>query len=551
MFVVFNILVIALVLLIAYWWANQGLFSAILHLACVVVAGAIAFAAWEPLTLGLLLRGTMFDDYAWGTALIGVFALSLLVLRVIMDKVAPGNVALPQWLNLGLGFPVGAASGILTIGIFIIGMGFIQSARDIMGFTGMVRTRGESITHENSLWVPVHRLTGEFYSFVSAGSLYPTFNNTPLRQYNPDIHYQAASLVRDSAPVKNIEGRGKLSLRPADAQVQDFLWDPQAGRYLVKVRFLSGARDFGEQLTLSSAQIRLIGSARDFDKPKVVFPDQWTQHDGLHRFDDPTHYITSEPGQSEATVLIEFPAAGFANVHPRFLQIRNTRYRLPAPQETSLATARSGAADSGERTTIDRSAPNIQDSVRLSNDINPVIASTNQKPGGIHVNEERFITGGQGEFANRGERPSRSLMIQGIFEPAGTKIVQVDISRESRATIYGMIGDSAGPNAKIVLVDAQGRTYQPVGYIHQKPGNITEIKVDFQRYLSTMRDLPSLPTAGGQTLRLLFSVTEGATVAGLKVGDITVGICNLVVADQRRTPPPASEPTPTAGSRPE
>jgi hypothetical protein len=551
MFTVFNILIIAIVLLIAYWWANQGLFSAILHLVCVIVAGAIALAVWEPLTVGLLLRGSFFDDFAWGAALIGVFAVTLLVLRVVMDKLVPGNVALPQWMNLGVGFAVGGASGILTIGIFIIGIGFIQSSHQIMGFKGMARGRGGAIEHENKLWLPVHRMTGEFYSFISAGSLYPTFNNTPLRQYNPDLHYQA-TLVRDSAPVKNIEGRGKLTLRPNEARIEEFIWDPQTTRYVLKVRFLSGARDFGEQLTLSGAQIRLIGSAREFAKPKVVFPDQWTQYDGLHRFDDRSHYITSQPAQSEATVLIEFPGSAFGNVHPRFVQIRNTRYRLPAPREGVVSEARSTPIATGERATIDVSAPDIQSFLQISNNINPVVASTNQKPAGIQVNDDKFITGGEGEFAtSTGDRPSRSLIIQGIYEPDGTRIVQVDISRESSATPFGMPVEHAGQDAKILLVDSAGRTYRPIGFIHSKPGNFTTIKVDFQRYLPTMRDLPSLPTAGGQPLRLLFCVTEGATVAGLKLGEVTIGTCSLLVTPNRQSAPPPPPSSPTAGSKPD
>ncbi len=40
----FNLLIFAMVGLIGYWWANQGVFSGLLHLLCVVVAGAIAFA---------------------------------------------------------------------------------------------------------------------------------------------------------------------------------------------------------------------------------------------------------------------------------------------------------------------------------------------------------------------------------------------------------------------------------------------------------------------------------------------------------------------------
>ena len=57
MIYVFNIAVILMVGLIAYWWGNQGLLSAILHLVCVVIAGAVAFAVWEPITVSFLLRG--------------------------------------------------------------------------------------------------------------------------------------------------------------------------------------------------------------------------------------------------------------------------------------------------------------------------------------------------------------------------------------------------------------------------------------------------------------------------------------------------------------
>lgn len=40
----FNIIVVAFILLIAYWWANQGLFSALMHCICVIIAGGLAFA---------------------------------------------------------------------------------------------------------------------------------------------------------------------------------------------------------------------------------------------------------------------------------------------------------------------------------------------------------------------------------------------------------------------------------------------------------------------------------------------------------------------------
>jgi hypothetical protein len=47
---ILNIIVIAFAALIAYWWATQGLFSAVLHLVCVTAAGVLAFATWDPAT---------------------------------------------------------------------------------------------------------------------------------------------------------------------------------------------------------------------------------------------------------------------------------------------------------------------------------------------------------------------------------------------------------------------------------------------------------------------------------------------------------------------
>src|SRR5690606_9366731 len=127
MFIGFNILLIALVLLIGYWWANQGLFSALLHLLCVIAAGAIALALWEPVTVRWVLRGGGFDPYAWGVVLVGLFIVTLLILRITTDRLIRANVDLPHWANLTFGFPVGVAAGVLTIGIYMLGAGFIQS----------------------------------------------------------------------------------------------------------------------------------------------------------------------------------------------------------------------------------------------------------------------------------------------------------------------------------------------------------------------------------------------------------------------------------------
>ena len=51
-----NFFVLAFVLFMAYWWGNQGFFSAVLHTAAVIIAGSLAFATWELWTYGVFMK---------------------------------------------------------------------------------------------------------------------------------------------------------------------------------------------------------------------------------------------------------------------------------------------------------------------------------------------------------------------------------------------------------------------------------------------------------------------------------------------------------------
>ena len=94
----FNVIIIGIVLLIGYWWANQGLLSSLLHLTCVIVAGAITIAVWEPITLAIL-SGGWFDNYAWGAIFLACFAVFLGLARSISDQAVKANIFLPPWLK--------------------------------------------------------------------------------------------------------------------------------------------------------------------------------------------------------------------------------------------------------------------------------------------------------------------------------------------------------------------------------------------------------------------------------------------------------------------
>ena len=538
MITAFNLIILALVALIGYWWATQGVFSGLLHLLCVIVAGAIAFAFWEPVTVGLLLRGLPFDNFAWGVSLIGLFVVPLFILRLATNKLVPANVDLPRWANLTFGFPIGVASGVLTMGMILLGTGFIQSQRDIFGYTGTVRNPDKlaQITHVGpSLWLPVHQLTSEFYSWLSVTSL---STGRPLRHNYPDLYKVSGSEFRDSF----LNGLGQVTISPNAVTIRGVTICPDLNRCAVRVSFTAEARDFGTQLTLSSAQVRLVSKADDQSRPYVAHPQAWSQptKDGstaVYPFDDIPNYATTVPGQETATMEFYFEFPG--TLVPFFIQIKGTRFNLRQFDVVSGAQWQAQLGSVGTTVSVTSAPPPVftgggqlttGTDIQISYSIRPISASKNQLPGTIRVNSDGFITDGYGEFKPGGTRPARKLRLKGIVESEGTRIVQLTVRRGSPADIFNpALRQQAGNNATPMLVDSLGRTYRPIGYLYDR-GDSVDLSFSPRRPVRTVADLPQLSQSGGRKLILIFSVTEGVQLVGLRLGDIPIASCNLTVA---------------------
>ena len=176
MSIILNLLIIGLVLLIAYWWSQQGFFGSLLHLLAVIVAGALALAFWEPIAIDVLLTGGTFDGYAMGVTLAGLFAIFLGILRGVSDSIIKANININHSTDLVLGGILGLFSGILTIGFTLVALGFFHGPHDLMGYQGYGRERGRPgvMTQMGpTLWMPVDRWTNRFYDWLSVSTLYP------------------------------------------------------------------------------------------------------------------------------------------------------------------------------------------------------------------------------------------------------------------------------------------------------------------------------------------------------------------------------------------
>ncbi len=544
MFTILNIGLILIMLLIAYWWANQGLFSALLHLFCVIAAGAIALAFWEPLTVNLLLRGTWFDDHAWGVSLVGLFAITLFGLRLAFDRLAPGNVDLPHWANMTFGGVIGAGAAVLTVGILIIGAGHVQADRDIMDFRGVARERGGQITTINNLWVPAHQVTSEFYEFLSAGSLR---TNTPLRQYNPKL-YQQATLIRDSYTSGGLLA-GRVGLNPEAVSIEAFEVLDEGGadgqRYAVMLQFDRAAFDGGQQLVISQSQVRLIGIPTDRNaEPSVGFPDRWSQETDTgarsYEFDDPSHYITSVAGRESADVRIEFPIGrgeGQFRERPSFsrfyIQVKGVRFELPAPETVTsgvFATNRATLGTERERVVVEQVEGAVtiaDDEIHLRNNIRNFNIRTAQLGMAMDVIDD-YMVQGRAQVRRGGERVPRELRVDGIHEMEGTRIVQLDVSRGTTADLYGPARARVDEDAVPFLVDRNGNRYRPIGYVYNDTETI-EVLLNPQRGAGTLSDLPDLPSAGDHTLKLVFRITEGVELTQFQFDSTLVANVDLVV----------------------
>ena len=523
---ILSILIIIVIALAAFWWGNQGAFSGLLHMLCALVAGAVAFAAWEPLAYMLLNAGGLpkfIPQFAWGLGLAVPFILSFVILRVLCDSLIKSNLTLPKGAELGIGGVCGAVSGIVSTGICVIAFGHMQVPGDIMGFYGVKRDRGGQLKTRNSLLVPVHSITAGLYNTLSTGAFATA---KPLAEWSPELD-RNTTLFHDTVD----GGKGAVSMPTNAVKFTGDLHRVQAGptgeSLVVGLEFTSKAMDHGNRLTITNSQVRLVSNQGEVQHPEGWF-SQWgsAEGQGYFMYDADTNVASSEPGTSGATFHFAFPVkAGFA---PRFVQVKGVRIDLRGQEEAPISSTLAAyyAKSTGA---LAAAGPfeirDISRSVDVTKRFNDIRAGKNALPAGFTVNSDNEIVSGNGILQLGGKRPPRKLRIQGLAEISGARMVAINVSRGEPACLFD--AKPAGPDSVRLLTDPAA-TYSPVGYIFKDRRGL-QINLDPAGRFPTVDDLPALPSSGSQELTLLFYVTEGATVTGLKVGEQTIGTCLVPV----------------------
>ncbi len=375
----FTIFALAAVLVFTWVWVIRGFFSAFLHMLCVLAAGAIAFAAYEPVTLLLLSQapdrgiGTILRDTAHGIALGMTFAIALAILRAIVDKAVPHNLKFNDNVEyVGAGV-CGLATGIVTVGITLMSLGMMRFAAD-KPVQGLVFTqegggaRGSVVRNTSPFRPYVDEWTAKAYSWMSRGTL---ATGEPLAKWHPNFHEEG------SAMRTTFSNRARNASRPEEfkliqwyalgdidrggniGQLMMDRWQPGSQRVIgldgeeisngyvagVVVELDAQARELGggAKIVLGNAQIRMVAEQGDtgFTKafhPSAVISQADAQEPTLarFRFDADESFIASVGGGAKAIMAFEFALP--RTYRPIAIYIRGARIELDKEPETTFAT---------------------------------------------------------------------------------------------------------------------------------------------------------------------------------------------------------------------
>ncbi|HAU37286.1 MAG TPA: hypothetical protein DCX07_06165 [Phycisphaerales bacterium] len=125
------VLATILILAIAFFQVNQGLYSALIMTILTIACALLAFNYYEP--LAATLYGRM-PDYADGACLMVLFVIPLLIIRELFDRYLGGNVVMGVWADRIGGGVLGLVAGTVLVGVLLVAVQMFPFPAAILGY---------------------------------------------------------------------------------------------------------------------------------------------------------------------------------------------------------------------------------------------------------------------------------------------------------------------------------------------------------------------------------------------------------------------------------
>ncbi|MCL2329955.1 MAG: CvpA family protein [Phycisphaerae bacterium] len=129
----FSLFAAALILAITFYQGLLGLFSAAINCLLTILAAALAFGLYEDVYYNYLL--TSQPDEGRAIALVGIFVVSLAIMRVIVDLVIKDNMKFPIYADRIAGGVFGLFTALTIIGVLAAGIQMLPFDHQFLGFS--------------------------------------------------------------------------------------------------------------------------------------------------------------------------------------------------------------------------------------------------------------------------------------------------------------------------------------------------------------------------------------------------------------------------------
>ena len=534
MLVVLNgIIIIYLFAMFYFWGTVQGFFSALLHLVCVIAAGALALALWEPLTVGLLL--TRMGAMGWAVGLVGPFVLLLIVLRVVLDLVCKGNVLVHRVTDIVGGGVCGVLAGILSAGITLIGIGFLATGENFMGYQALVIDSAGHVTPnpDRQLWVAVDQQAAGFFRLVSGGALNP---GRPLSLYTPDFH-GVPGLVSQAAGMaltRHYDPNSSVTATPDCVSVTRALEVPAPFASLAQeltsaIGDTAGSKDGALFVVDTQWNVSADGGSRAYDEDQrlrvpasQVSLIAWDAVDQSAARDGFAHYPLAAVVEDDNGALVFWPLAkkeapagtlpkqtiGYVfylpqGQVPKFIQLRNIRVRLPEAKVADAAAIQAALGLAG----VAIEAPAVPGSIkalRAEATSRLPYPIANPTPG-LKIDAQGAVLEGNATADVLPQGQAGPGLADTLAVTGGRALVRVHVAPDQAQEFLS--------RARFSIRSAQGTDIPACAYVWVQAASGKEVlHVEPDSALATIAGLPLKDMHPGDQLYLYFQVPKGSKI---------------------------------------
>jgi hypothetical protein len=539
-----NLIVLLFVLGVAYFYSTQGLFSALLHMFLTIIAGTLALVIWEPLTVGFLLE--RMPEYAWSCGLLAPFALLLIGLRLLTDRLVLGNLDAAYLVNTLAGGAVGFVIGVLTAGMLLIGLQYMGPL-SMLGYQPYMVTRG-GVERTQSLWIPADTVASNVFGMLSGGAFYPGSTRT--------VSHNLSGLAQSAAEYRLTSRRiARHAIRPSSVEMLDlYLLDGASAADLIKAPGLAltrehlvvmvgtkimvqgAAADEDGPFTASAAQVGLLYGVEGSAASGVAHPIGYIQLRDFGSLAKPNDMARSGTGSEE---VFHWMFVIPADHTPRSLLLKRLRLSLPAIDysEAAIKDLRdllvsvnwNPQPDDGDNNTNTgtiqpaHGLPGGAEGLAITVDPKlPFAVNLNHiNTAGGRVNDENELVSARARVERANAAGSRLRVNVLANDQSTAAIVKLQVAPRRARSLLGMATAAATNLHPPLLVDSNGREYRAIGYVRME-GSMLYIDIDPANPVRSLQQTEVQELKDDEQLILYYRVGHRTQITGFRVGQTTV-----------------------------